>query len=124
MNTTGNSNRDIAEPISAGEKIVIGLLRLFLPPHPDNENAADYLRVSIGQKNPYVEWVAVRPDTLIDQDKVTEYELNASPTRSALFSPGKTSRINTGHFMAKLITDNDLWTKWKGQMPVVYNVTV
>lgn len=124
MNTAGNSNRDIIEQVSAGEKIVISLLRLFLPPHPDNENAADYLRVNIGQKNPYIEWVAVRPDTLINQDKVTEYELYASPIRSALFNPGKTSRINTGHFMARLITDDNIWSKWKGQMPVIYNVKV
>lgn len=121
MNTAGNSNRDLNEPILFGEKIIIGLLRLFLPPHPDNENAADYLRVSVGQNNPNIEWVAVRPDTLINQDKVTEYKLYASPTRSALFNPGKTSRINTGHFMAQLITDDNLWKKWKGQMPVIYN---
>lgn len=124
MNTAGNSNRDLDEPVSVGEKIVIGLLRLFLPPHPDNENAADYLRVNLGQINSYIEWVVVRPDTLINQDNVTEYELYASPTTSALFNPGKTSRINTGHFMARLITDNNLWNKWKGQMPVIYNVTV
>lgn len=124
MNTAGNNNRDLDEPVSVGEKIVISLLRLFLPPHPDNESAADYLRVNIGQNNPYIEWVVVRPDTLIDQDNVTEYELYASPTTSALFKPGKTSRINTGHFMARLITDNNLWNKWKGQMPVIYNVTV
>ena len=121
MNTAGNRNRDLAEPISVGQKLVIGLLRLLLPPHPDNEKAADLLRVNIGQKNTLIEWVAVRPDTLINQDKVTEYELYASPTRSALFNPGKTSRINVGHFMAKLIVENDLWNKWKGQMPVIYN---
>ncbi|MBX2929667.1 MAG: SDR family oxidoreductase [Saprospiraceae bacterium] len=122
MNTAGNSNRDIAEPISVGEKMVIGLLRWCLPPHPDNEQAADYLRVNVGQKNPHIEWAIVRPDTLIQDDKVTEYSLHVSPTRSALFNPGKTSRINVGHFMARLITDDEIWSKWKGQMPVMYNV--
>jgi hypothetical protein len=97
MNTTGNSNRDIHEPVSSAQKIVIGLLRLLLPPHVDNENAADYLRVNIGQKNSCVEWAAVRPDNLIDEEKVTEYSLHESPTRSALFDPGRTSRINTAH---------------------------
>jgi len=121
MNTAGNRNRDLAEPISFGQSLVIGLLRLLLPPHPDNEKAADLLRENIGQKNTLIEWVAVRPDTLINQDKVTEYELYASPTRSALFNPGNTSRINVGHFMAKLIVENNLWNKWKGQMPVIYN---
>ena len=35
MNTTGNQNRDLAEPISFAQKCVIGLLRLLLPPHVD-----------------------------------------------------------------------------------------
>jgi len=121
MNTTGNRNRDLDEAISVGQKLVIGLISLLVPPQSDNEKAADFLRVNIGQNNKLIEWLAVRPDTLINEDNVTEYELYASPTRSALFNPGKTSRINVGHFMAKLIVENDLWNKWKGQMPVIYN---
>lgn len=121
MNTAGNRNKDLEEPISVGQKIAIGLLRLLLPPHPDNEKAADFLRINIGQKNQYIDWVAVRPDSLINEDKVTEYTLHVSPTRSALFNPGKTSRINVGHLMARLITDEITWNKWKGQMPVIYN---
>ncbi len=121
MNTTGNRNRDLNEPISIGQKLVMGLIRLLLPPQTDNEKAADFLRVRVGQNNKLIEWVAVRPDTLINEDKVSEYELFASPTRSALFNPGKTSRINVGNLMARLIVENDLWNKWKGQMPVIYN---
>ncbi len=41
--------------------------------------------------------------------------------RCALFDPGKTSRINVGHFIATLIDDHTLWNEWKGQMPVIYN---
>ena len=121
MNTTGNRNRDLDEPISFAQKCVIGLLRVLLPPHADNEEAADYLRTTFGQSSPVVEWVAVRPDGLIDEPAVSEYELHASPTRSAIFDAGKTSRINVGHFMAALITDPEVWNKWKGQMPVIYN---
>jgi nucleoside-diphosphate-sugar epimerase len=121
MNTTGNSNRDLREQRSFGERFVIGLLRLLLPPQADNENAADYLRVEIGQHNHLIEWVAVRPDTLTNENTVTEYEVHPSPIRSALFNPGKTSRINVAHFMADLITDEHVWHKWKGQMPVIYN---
>jgi len=121
MNTTGNRNRDLNEPISFGQKCVIGILRLLLPPHVDNEKAADYVRTEVGQNNPFIEWVAVRPDGLINEDKVTEYEIHPSPIRSAIFDAGKTSRINVGHFMARLISDNELWNKWKGQMPVIYN---
>lgn len=121
MNTAGNRNRDMKEPISLGERIVVGLLRLLVPPHVDNERAADYLRVDIGHENPLIEWVAVRPDSLIDKDEVTLYYVYASPIRSALFNPGKTSRINVGHFMAKLLADDNAWSQWKGKMPVIYN---
>lgn len=123
MNTTGNSNRDLNEPISNGQKFVLAILRLLLPPHVDNEKAADYLRTQIGQNDHFIEWVAVRPDGLVNEDEVTAYELYPSPTRSAIFNAGITSRINVGHFMAELITDNDTWNRWKGQMPVIYNKT-
>ena len=121
MNTAGNRNRDLAEEISFGQKIVIGLLRLLLPPHADNEEAADYLRKEVGQNDGTIEWSAVRPDTLVNQSEVSEYEVHASPTRSAIFDPGQTSRINVAHFMAELITNNDIWNQWKGKMPVIYN---
>ena len=121
MNTTGNRNRDLNESISFAQKCVIGLLRLLLPPHVDNEKAADYLRTQIGQNNDSIEWVAVRPDGLINEKEVTSYEIHTSPTRSAIFNAGKVSRINVGHFMASLINDNNLWAKWKGQMPVIYS---
>ena len=121
MNTTGNRNRDLEEPLSFGHRCVIELLRLLLPPHVDNEAAADYLRTVIGQNDAAIEWAAVRPDNLVDADAVTSYELHASPTRSAIFDAGKTSRINVAHFMARLIVEEALWKKWKGQMPVIYN---
>ena len=121
MNTTGNSNRDLNEPISFGEKCVIGLIRLLLPPHVDNEMAADYLRINIGQEDKEIEWVAVRPDSLINEEIVTKYQVYPSPIRSAIFNAGQTSRINVGHFMADLISDENVWNKWKGQMPVIYN---
>lgn len=121
MNTTGNRNHDLDEQISFGQKCVIWLLRLLLPPHVDNEKAADYLRVVIGQSGDEIEWTAVRPDNLINESNVTEYEVHPSPTRSAIFDAGVTSRINVGHFMADLITEDELWEKWKGKMPVIYN---
>lgn len=121
MNTAGNRNRDLNERISIGERIVIQLLRFLLPPHPDNEGAADHLRTKVDQDSTRIEWVVVRPDNLIDEEDVAPYSAHASPTRSALFNPGKTSRINVGHFMAKLITDDSAWNQWKGQMPVIYN---
>ncbi len=121
MNTTGNSNRDLSEKVSFSQKCVIWLLRLLLPPHIDNEKAADVLRTEIGQNDNMIEWVAVRPDGLIDESEVTEYEIYPSPIRSAIFDAGTVSRVNVGSFMAELITDQNLWIKWKGQMPVIYN---
>ena len=121
MNTTGNRNRDLAEPVSFAETVVIGLFRLLLPPHVDNEQAADYLRTGVGPNNAVIEWAVVRPDNLIDETSVTPYTVHASPTRSAIFDAGKTSRINVAHFMAELIVDDDTWHQWQGQMPVLYN---
>jgi putative NADH-flavin reductase len=121
MNTAGNSNRDLVEPISFGQKCVIGLLRLLLPPHVDNEMAADYLRTTVGQNDPEIEWTAVRPDGLLDETKVSDYRIYRSPTRSAIFNAGTTSRINVADFMFQLIGNDDTWQVWKGQMPVIYN---
>lgn len=121
MNTSGNSNRDISEGISFGQKCVILLLRWLLPPHVDNEKAADFLRVKVGQDDKAIEWVVVRPDNLDDEPNVTDYKAYSSPIRSAIFDAGITSRINVGHFMADLITNEEVWGKWKGQMPVIYN---
>lgn len=121
MNTAGNSNRDLDERISFGQKCVIDLLRLLLPPHVDNEKAADYLRTIVGRNDPMIEWAVVRPDGLLDETKVTDYQIFRSPTRSAIFNAGTTSRINVANFMSKLINDNNTWQMWKGQMPVIYN---
>lgn len=121
MNSTGNSNKNLRESVSFAEKCVLGLIRLLVPPQSDNEKAAEYLRVKVGQNNPDIEWVAVRPDSLLNIDEVTKYSVYPSPIRSAIFNPGKTSRINVAHFMSELITNKDLWENWKGQMPVIYN---
>lgn len=121
MNTTGNRNRDLDEPISFSQKLIVRLISLLLPPHADNEQAAEYLRTDIGQANEAIEWAVVRPDGLIDLDEVTDYTLHPSPTRNPIFNAGQTSRVNVAHFMADLITQEDTWSQWKGQMPVIYN---
>ena len=121
MNSAGNRNRDLREPASFGQQCLVGLFRLLLPPHADNETAADYLRTNIGQNDRAIEWVAVRPDSLINENKVSEYAVHPSPTRDAIFDAGLTSRINVGHFMSELITERETWNRWKGQMPEIYN---
>ncbi|MEM9161238.1 MAG: NAD(P)-binding oxidoreductase [Verrucomicrobiota bacterium] len=121
MNTTGNRNRDLNEPVSLAQKFIVTLIRLLLPPHADNEDAADYLRTEIGQESKVIRWVVVRPDGLIHENEISEFETHPSPTRSAIFNPGKTSRINVACFMADLLTNPDNWAKWEGRMPVLYN---
>jgi len=121
MNTTGNSNRDIPEKPPLSQSLVISLLRLLLPPHVDNEKAADFLRLHIGQNHKCIEWTAVRPDSLTNEDNVTKYDIYSSPVRNAIFDAAPTSRINVANFMSNLVENENLWDKWKGQMPVIYN---
>ncbi|MEP1446218.1 MAG: NAD(P)-binding oxidoreductase [Paraglaciecola sp.] len=121
MNTTGNSNRDIPEKPPVSQRMVISILRYLIPPHLDNEQAADFLRTTIGQQHPLIEWTAVRPDSLTNESKVSAYTVHASPTRNAIFDSAPTSRENVANFMAELITNPQLWATWKGNMPVIYN---
>ena len=121
MNTTGNSNRDIPEKPPLSQRFVIAVLRLLLPPHVDNEEAADFLRTRVGQNHRFIQWVAVRPDSLINEEAVSAYKIYTSPTRNAIFNAAPTSRINVANFMANLAVNSDLWEQWKGKMPVIYN---
>ena len=72
MNTAGYRNPDQNEQISFSQTCILGLLRMAVPPHADNEQAANYLRAGIGQDDGTVEWAVVRPDDLIDEDRVTD----------------------------------------------------
>jgi putative NADH-flavin reductase len=121
MNTTANINRKIKEDYSFADRLVISLLTFLLPPQKDNVEAAKYIADNIGETNSKIEWIAVRPDTLINEEKVSEYEIIESPKRSPVFDAGKTSRINVAHFMVELLSDESLWAKWKFKMPVIYN---
>ena len=121
MNTSGNSNRDIPEKPPTSQRVVISLLRLLLPPHADNEDAADYLRLHVGKNSKTIEWAAIRPDTLVDEEQVTPYEVFPSPTRNAIFDAAPISRINVAEFMSELALNTELWGKWKSHMPVIYN---
>ncbi|WP_158970495.1 NAD(P)-dependent oxidoreductase [Paraglaciecola sp. L3A3] len=121
MNTTGNQNSLAGEKVSTLQSIIMSFIRVLLPPHNDNEKAAEYLQNHIRRQNNQIEWVVIRPDSLTDSPTVTEYDIYPSPIRSAIFDAGKTSRINVAHFMSQLGSNNELWDKWKSQMPVLYN---
>lgn len=121
MSTTAYTNTLTGEKNSPWESIIFPIIKLLLPPHRDNVRAADYLQERIGKHNEKVEWVAVRPDTLVNEDEESAYEVHQAPTRSPLFNAGTTSRINVSRFMADLLLDEALWREWLFKMPVVYN---
>ena len=121
MNTTGNHNPETDQPISRAQRMVVGLLRILIPPHVDNEQAAHFFKEQIGKEDERIKWIVVRPDGLIDEPESSAYELFPAPIRSAIFDPGKVSRINVGYFIGQLLDDDALWSTWQGQMPVIYN---
>jgi len=120
MSTTAYTNRKAGEVNTFGEKIVFSLLKALLPPHKDNMLAADLLVYKLGLKT-NIDWVAVRPDSLFDEESVSEYEIHNNKIRSPIFNSGKTSRINVSNFMAELVTNDKLWQEWKHNTPVIYN---
>ena len=121
MNSSGVVNHKLNEKVSIANKVLTGLIRALVPPHSDNEEASAYLQNHIGVENPQLQWVAVRPDGLIDEVAVSEYQVFPSPIRDPILNSGKTSRINVAAFMAKLLSDDNLWDTWQGQTPVIYN---
>ncbi len=121
MSTTAYASAPAGEKNSLGERIVLSILKLLLPPHRDNVEAANYLHEEIGKYNEKIEWIAVRPDTLVNEDIESPYEVYGSPVRGPVFNAGKTSRINVSHFMADLLTNETLWREWQFKMPVIYN---
>jgi hypothetical protein len=117
MNTVGAENPDIDARRTLFDRVVLALLRRAVPPHRDNERAQQYLHQHVGTSNPYIEWCAVRPDSLINAD-VSQYEILPSPI-TGIFSGRPTARANVAHFMAALVSGNALWQQWKFQTPVI-----
>jgi len=103
------------------ERAVGWTLRGLVPPARDNQRAADFLHDVIEAADPYAQWVAVRPDTLKEGD-VTEYALHEGLVDS-LFRPGETNMANVAHFMCELATDPEVWTAWRGRLPVIVNAS-
>jgi putative NADH-flavin reductase len=121
MNTTACLDVEAQEKFTTPERIFIAIMRFLLPPQKDNEQAAKYVKSYIGVNDQDIEWVVVRPDTLVNEEEVTDYTVHNSPVRSPVFNSGRTSRINVGNFIMKLLCDNEQWEKWRYRMPVIYN---
>ncbi|RPI12719.1 MAG: NAD(P)-dependent oxidoreductase [Ignavibacteriae bacterium] len=121
MNTTANCNKKANEKYSFADRMVLSLLNILLPPQKDNVRAALYLSNNIEENNSLLEWTVIRPDTLLNEEKESEYEISESPKRSPVFNAGKTSRVNVSRFIVELLLNEELWAKWKFKMPVIYN---
>ena len=101
------------------EKVFLQMLCGVLPPARDNQRAADFLHEKVGASNPFVQWTAVRPDTLLPGD-VSEYTLHEGLV-NGLFAPGSTNMANIAHFMCELVTNPKTWAEWKAKLPVIIN---
>lgn len=119
MNTVGVQNPDLEEKRTWFERQLLTVLHHALPPHRDNETAAEHLHRNVGKKNKHIEWCSVRPDSLIDAE-VSAYEIKASPS-TGILTGRPTTRSNVAHFMTELIGNAELWRTWKFRMPVIMN---
>ena len=119
MNTVGVPDPDLPETRTWYERALLTLLRYGLPPHRDNETAAEFLHRDIGKQNRFIEWCSVRPDTLINAE-VSPYDIQESPT-TGIFTGRPTTRSNVAHFMTALIENAALWNTWKFKRPVIMN---
>jgi hypothetical protein len=104
----------------AVERGFVRVLRAVLPPAEDNQRAADFLVEEIGPDHPFVQWVVVRPDSLLDGE-VAEYALHDGLV-DGLFAPGRTNMASVAHFMCELVTGAETWAAWRGRLPVITNV--
>jgi nucleoside-diphosphate-sugar epimerase len=123
MGTIGVSNPDGSDdrrPFS--ERSILFMLRHLLPPQADNEMAAKYVYSDIGENDPYLKWVVVRPDELIDGE-VSDYDLFSKPQKG-LFGGGQSTRSNVADFMVNLILSKDVWEEWECKMPVIMNTPI
>ena len=119
MNTVGVQNPYLEEKRNWFERGLLTLLRHTLPPHRDNETAAEYLHNTVGKENKSIEWCCVRPDSLINAE-VSPYDITESPT-TGIINGRPTARSNVAHFMTDLIENEELWNTWKFRMPVIMN---
>ena len=101
------------------ERAFLLVLRGLLPPAKDNQRAADFLADVLGADPAFVQWVILRPDSLVEGD-VSEYVVHEGLV-NGLFAPGRTNMANVAHFMCELVTNEKLWADWKGKLPVITN---
>lgn len=122
MNTVAVEKPGQAEKVrGAGQRVCVWVMRVLLPPARDNQRAAEFFALRIGARDPGIEWVAVRPDTLREGD-ITNYLLHDELV-SSIFHPLETNMANVAHFICELTCNDDAWKRWRGQMPVIVNAS-
>jgi uncharacterized protein YbjT (DUF2867 family) len=105
----------------AFERAVLWAMRAVLPPARDNQLAADFLCLTIGPTDPHLEWVIVRPDTLIEGG-ISQEAVHPGLVAS-LFHPDNSTMSNVAHFQCELACEARVWEEWKGQLPVIVDAT-
>lgn len=73
----------------------------------------------VGTADPFVQWVVVRPDSLLEGD-VSEYALHEGLV-SSLSRPDATDMASVARFMCELVVSPTAWDAWKGKLPVIIN---
>jgi nucleoside-diphosphate-sugar epimerase len=101
------------------ERAFLRMLCAVLPPAGDNQRAADFLLEKIGPENAFVQWVVVRPDSLLEGE-LSEYTVHEGLVNS-LLAPGSTNMANVAHFMCELVTNPKAWAEWRSGLPVIVN---
>lgn len=118
MTSVSVNHPDLPESArSSTQRALLWVLRGLVPPARDNQAVADFLFARIGSAHAYVQWVLVRPDTLLPGD-VSAYTPHEKLV-SSLFAPEQSRMANVAHFMCSLVTDAALWETWRGKCPVV-----
>ena len=122
ISTEGVDRPDGADPPRGrGERLVLWLLWLLLPPHADNLGVVDYLHRS-ARTSPHVEFCAVRPSDMIDHDGMSAVTLHATLQNGIFSAHPPSTRANVGAFMAALATEASTWQRWKNSFPHILDV--
>ena len=59
----------------------------------------------------------------INPSEVSETVGSTAVPVNAIFDAAPTSRQNVANFIANLAAEPELWSSWRGQMPVIYNAS-
>jgi nucleoside-diphosphate-sugar epimerase len=114
-------------------RTLLAVIRYLVPPHRDNEAAAQYVydHFPPAAAASLVEWVVVRPTDLVNENKDRSvndrYILKSQPAiDEGLFGGGVriATRSNVARCMVDLLTNASLWNEWKFQMPCIRDDTI